>query len=63
MSKYVRKTEDVYEVQKDYGDGFEGVAPYATFREAKQGKKDYEVNEGGSFRIKLVRVKIEEGQA
>ena len=56
---YVRKTRDVYEIQGDYGCGWECVTTETTWTDAKQMVKCYRENERGiPFRIKKVREKI-----
>lgn len=54
-----RKTRDVFEVQGNYGYGWETVTAANTRKEALQYLKEYRENERGvSFRLKLVREKI-----
>lgn len=55
---YIRKTTDEYELLKNYGYGFETVTTELTRKDIKERKKEYELNEGGYFKIKHVRVKI-----
>jgi hypothetical protein len=58
---YKRKTRDEYEIQGDYGQGFECVTAEETWTGAREQLKCYRENEPGvAFRIKKVRVKIEE---
>lgn len=40
MSKYIRKTIDVYYIETDYGYGKELECAYDTLQEAKQEKKN-----------------------
>lgn len=42
---YVRKTEDVYELEYDYGGGVEVIDRRATLAEAKAVRRDYIENE------------------
>jgi hypothetical protein len=42
---YVRKTEDEYEVQGNYGQGFECVTTEELYREAKNRLREYNENE------------------
>lgn len=55
---YKRKTKDEYEIQGNYGQGFECVTTEATWREAKAQIKCYRENEPYQFRIVKKRVKI-----
>ena len=55
---YIRKTKDEYEIQGNYGYGWETVTTEETFRAAKEQVKCYRDNEPGSHRIKMVRVPI-----
>ena len=56
---YVRKTEDEFDIEGDYGQGFEIVTCETTWRQAITTKKEYRANEPGiSFRIRKHRVKI-----
>jgi len=57
---YTRKTRDEYELQGNYGQGWECLTTEATFREAKERRREYVENEGGSYRIKARRVRITE---
>ena len=55
---YQRKTFDEFQIQGNYGYGFEEVVSEATLAEAKQRLKEYRVNERGiSFRIVKKRIK------
>ena len=55
---YQRKTFDEFQIQGNYGYGFEEVASEATLTEAKQRLKEYRVNERGiSFKIVKKRIK------
>lgn len=42
---YIRKTIDEYEIQGNYGYGWEGLVTVDTLKEAKQDLKDYNDNE------------------
>ena len=56
---YVRKTEDEYDIEGDYGQGFEVVTCESTWKDAKAQIKIYRENEPGvAFRIKHHRVKV-----
>ncbi len=48
------KTQPIYYLQKDYGNGTETVTCATTWKEFAELKKDYQKNEGGGF-SKLVR--------
>jgi hypothetical protein len=61
---YQRTTTDAWEIQGDYGQGWETVCAEETRKEAIVNLKLYRENERGtSFRLKLVRVKITEEQS
>lgn len=55
MSKYTRKTIDVYYLQTNYGYGEELECSYGTLKEAKQGKKEYLENCKNLISIKIVK--------
>lgn len=55
----IRVTEDSWEVQGNYGHGWECVTAETTYKEAKERLKEYRENEGGPFRLKLKRERIE----
>ena len=58
MGRYVRKTEDEFDIEGDYGQGFELVTCEVTRPAAKTTLKDYRANEPGIlFRIRKHRVK------
>jgi hypothetical protein len=59
MSKYVRKTQDVYYLETDYGYGKELECPYDTYKEAKQGKKEYLENCPDLKYIRIVKKREE----
>lgn len=53
-----RKTIDEFDIEGDYGDGYEVVTCEATWWAAKKCVKEYRVNEPGtSFRIKKHRIR------
>ena len=57
---YKRKTIDEYEVQGNYGYGFETLITEDNFKAARENLKRYEANERGvSFKIVKRRVKCE----
>lgn len=57
---YQRKTADVYDIEGDYGHGFECVNTETTFATAKKSVCEYRQNEKGiAFRITKKRVKVE----
>lgn len=59
---YVRKTRDEFVIQQDwgYGDGWEDIATYDDYAEAKVDKKAYLENQPGvPTRLITRRVKIE----
>lgn len=56
---YVRKTVDEFDIEGDYGQGFEVVTCESTWKNAKAQIKTYRENEPGIiFRIKHHRVKV-----
>ncbi len=56
---YKRKTVDEYEIQGNYGQGWEMVTTESTRKEAKAQLKCYNENEPNPHRIVAKRVKIE----
>jgi len=62
MSKYVRKTEDEFEILGDYGQGWELVTTETCRKDAREQIKLYRENEPGvPFTFKKRRVKINAG--
>jgi hypothetical protein len=58
---YQRKTRDVYEIQGDYGYGWEYLCEEETRKDAREQLKCYNENEPQyEHRIKKRRVRIEE---
>lgn len=57
---YKRKTRDVYDIQGNYGHGFETVTCEETWKDAKRAIREYRENEPYEFRIKKTRERIEE---
>jgi hypothetical protein len=55
----IRTTADSWEVQGNYGHGWECVTAEDTYKEAKERLKEYRENEGGPFRLRLKRERIE----
>ena len=59
---YIRKTEDEFEIQGDYGQGWEMVTTETTRALARDQIKTYRMNEPGvPFRFIKKRVPIEGG--
>lgn len=57
---YTRKTRDEFEIQGDYGQGWECVTAEASWKAAREQIKCYRENEPGvQFRIVVKRVKKE----
>ena len=57
---YQRKTADVYDIEGDYGHGFECVNTETTRLKAKKSVREYRQNEKGiAFRITKKRIKVE----
>ena len=60
---YIRKTVDEYDIEGDYGQGFEVVTCESTWKDAKAQIKIYRASEPGvAFRIKHHRVKKVENE-
>jgi len=58
---YQRKTRDTWEVQGNYGCGWEGLTVEDTRKEARERLREYDSNElNWPHRIKLVRERIEQ---
>lgn len=55
---YTRKTVDEYEVQGNYGQGWETVTTESTRTEARQRLREYNENEAYPHRLIKKRVKI-----
>lgn len=55
---YERKTRDEYELQGDYGQGFELLTCESTYGEIRARLREYRDNEGGTYRIRTRRVPI-----
>ncbi len=56
---YTRKTVDIWEIQGNYGCGWECVTAEETRKEARERFREYTENEPGvPFRMKLKREKI-----
>ncbi len=53
-----RTTRDEYELQGNYGHGWECLTTEETMSEARERRREYVENEGGSYRIKARRVPI-----
>jgi hypothetical protein len=56
--KYQRKTADEFDVESNYGQGFEIVTCESTLKEARARRREYEANAGGVYRIVKRRVPI-----
>jgi len=55
---YIRKTKDEWQVQGDYGNGWEPILTAENLDDAREQKRCYDENEPDVVhRIKLVRVK------
>lgn len=59
MAAYIRKTRDIFEVQGNYGCGWECVTAEETRKEAKERLKEYRANESVPFRLVTKRERIE----
>lgn len=60
---YQRKTRDEFELQGNYGQGWECLTTEDSRAEIRQRLREYQENEGGAYRIKARRVPIETGSA
>lgn len=61
---YKRKTRDYWDIEGNYGQGWEAVTAEDTWAQARARLKEYRENEPGiPFRIKAKREKIEENHA
>ena len=60
---YIRKTRDEYELQGNYGYGWECLTTEETLKDARQRRKEYQENEGGTYRIVRRRVRLEDYNA
>lgn len=61
MSKYIRKTQDEFQIWQHTSEGWEEVCAESSWKGAKACKKEYLENQPEySIKIKKVRVKIEE---
>ena len=54
---YIRKTYDEWELQGNYGHGWEILTTEESYRAARAQLRCYRENEGGHYRIKCKRVK------
>lgn len=60
---YKRKTRDYWDIQGNYGQGWEVVTAADTWKEARQYLKEYRENEPGiAFRARKKRERIEESE-
>lgn len=59
MAKYERKTRDVWDIEVDYGYGFEVVTQETSASDARQMARDYISNEHRPTRIRKHRVRRE----
>lgn len=56
---YIRKTKDEYQIQGNYGHGFEMVTAEDTYKEAKERLKEYRDNEPGiPFKTVCKRIRL-----
>lgn len=56
---YQRKTRDEFELQGNYGQGWECLTCEGSYPAIRQRLREYRENEGGAYRIKSRRVRIE----
>lgn len=57
---YTRKTRDEYDIEQNWGQGWEVVCSEDTASEARQRRKEYRANQPeASVRIKKRRVKLQ----
>ncbi len=57
--RYTRKTADEWEIQGNYGHGWECVTTEETWKDAKAQVKCYRANESAPFRVVKKRVRKE----
>jgi hypothetical protein len=55
---YQRKTRDEFELQGNYGHGWECLTTEDTLAECWVRLREYRDNEGGEYQIKVLRVQI-----
>lgn len=55
---YIRKTRDEWEIQGNYGHGWECVNTEDTRQDAKRSVSEYRANESAPFRVVKKRVKL-----
>jgi len=55
---YIRKTRDEWEIQGNYGYGWECVNTEETWKDAKRSVAEYRANESAPFRIVKKRVRL-----
>jgi len=58
MSKYIRKTEDVYNIYQHSSAGWEIVNCEPTCKKAKESLKEYRENAPGFYKAKKCRERI-----
>ena len=57
---YIRKTEDEYEIQGNYGYGYECVNTETTLKDARRSIREYKENERSiPFKVVKKRVKLD----
>lgn len=57
-----RKTEDVWTLQGNYGQGWEDLTSEKSRKEILARKREYEQNEGGNYKIVMKRERIQESE-
>ena len=55
---YIRKTRDEWEIQGNYGQGWECVNTEDTRQDAKRSLKEYQDNEPHTFKIVKKRIRL-----
>lgn len=56
---YIRKTRDEYDIEVDYGYGWDVVCTEDTYKEAQERAWEYRENERKPVRIRKHRIKLE----
>lgn len=55
---YIRKTEDEFDIEADYGQGFEVVTCETTYKKAKEQVKAYKENDPYLKGIRVVKRRV-----
>jgi hypothetical protein len=58
---YKRKTEDNWDVQGDYGYGFDRLTTECSLRDARQTRKEYVENDISLLAIRIIKYRTKRG--